>query len=520
MKRRSLFQRIKNVYYTTAKGNPIHFLRVIHAVIIYKLSTYFFRAKQFLRTRKIKKIRMEEIAELLASSNLDDVREGYRSLFILNPQLFQTSADMAQKYINHLLPTEHAAERAIIQQRLKIQSAKPLVAPSPKLREAISRPLIQVPIVDYLSERGSTLRVFRDRGSMSVFAAPRIGSFTPDLLGTLEVPESSICYVENVLVVPGFCVIDWQSKLIVHEPAAEFKNRQSVSGLGHLFDTKDLDRNRLTYKGRVENQITLEEGILLGGRNSTNYFHWSIEYLARLLEVSLAGLDSNIPLIVSDEMPIQHYQMLDKLNTAKRPIVFTDSETAIEIKKLWIPSTHTYTPDDFTNDHWRTSAMSADHLNFLRQGLTSSRKSPHKIIYLARLQLMRRNIVNEAKLINSLKSSGVKVILPELFTLDQQIALFRDADVIIGSCGAALANSIFRRSNSVLHMIISEGIANFTLFSNMHFMSGGRCFRIVGKPTKPRWKFSSDEDYAHSKFSIPKRTIQDLSKWISDYRGL
>jgi capsular polysaccharide biosynthesis protein len=458
---------------------------------------------------------MAEISALLASTESQQILDGLRSLYILNPKEFQKSFELRERYLSRLSSLENATELEILKRRLNSASVTPAPAVTPELVGLINRPLRQVSLKSFIAKYDFSERVFKPTQTMNVNVAPRIGEGTATLLGHLNVPESSMSVCDDVYLIPNFCLISREGEFVVHEPAAEFKNH-SVAGLWHLFHRDPSDSNALRYQGRITNEVTCDEAILLGGRNSTNYFHWSIEYLAKLLEVSLADVSIKVPLIVSDKMPIQHYQMLDKINQGQRPVLFVDNSTAIRIKKLWVPSTHTFTPDDFTSDHWRTSALSADHLTFLRRHVDSPFKFPYKVVYLARLQHIRRNIVNEAALIRSLKKAGTQVILPELLTVDQQISMFRDADVIIASCGAALANSVFRRPNSVLHMIISKGIENFTLYSNMQFMAGGECFRIIGTPTRDRSKFRSDEDYAHSNFSIPQETIEKLSSWLQE----
>jgi capsular polysaccharide biosynthesis protein len=509
---------LKGVYTVTAKGDLKAFFAIIYGILIYRVRILFFYLRQYFRIRSIKRRRMAEISPLLSSTESAQILDGLRSLYILNPKEFQDSPELRERYLRSLSPMENSTELEILKRRLNPTSIKATPTVSADLARLISQPLRQVSLKSFIAEHNFSEHIFKQAQTIDVNVAPRIGEDSATLLGKLNVPESSMSVCNDIYVIPNFCLISRDGEFVIHEPAAEFKSHL-VAGLWHLFHRDLSDSNDLRYQGRITREVSCDEAILFGGRNSTNYFHWSIEYLAKLLEVSLAEVSINVPLIVSDEMPIQHYQMLDKINRDHRPVLFVDSSTAIRIKKLWVPSTHTFTPDDFTSDHWRTSALSADHLSFLKTHVDSPFKFPHKVVYLARLQHMRRNIVNEAALIRSLKKAGTQVILPELLTADQQISLFRDADVIIASCGAALANSVFRRPNSVLHMIISEGIENFTLYSNMQFMAGGHCFRIIGKPTRNRAKFRSDEDYAHSNFSIPQETIEKLNTWLKTHIG-
>lgn len=64
-------------------------------------------------------------------------------------------------------------------------------------------------------------------------------------------------------------------------------------------------------------------------------------------------------------------------------------------------------------------------------------------IYLSRRRDMKRRMINEVELEARLAERGFAIVYPEDMSVAEQIALFRDADVIVAPTGAALANTLF-----------------------------------------------------------------------------
>jgi hypothetical protein len=65
-------------------------------------------------------------------------------------------------------------------------------------------------------------------------------------------------------------------------------------------------------------------------------------------------------------------------------------------------------------------------------------------LYLSRLRLRRRWVRNERLLEKVLRGKGFKIAYPETLSLQEQIKLFNQHDVIIGIQGSALHNLLFR----------------------------------------------------------------------------
>jgi len=89
-----------------------------------------------------------------------------------------------------------------------------------------------------------------------------------------------------------------------------------------------------------------------------------------------------------------------------------------------------------------------------------------RYIYLSRSGLTKdkRRLSNELELEDALGAIGVAVIHPETLTFEQQIAIYANADVVIGPSGSALHNAAFMKKGS---RIISLSTRDFCLLNEL-----------------------------------------------------
>jgi capsular polysaccharide biosynthesis protein len=64
-------------------------------------------------------------------------------------------------------------------------------------------------------------------------------------------------------------------------------------------------------------------------------------------------------------------------------------------------------------------------------------------VYVARPTILKRNFLTDQELRTALEENGFMTIYPEQHTVDEQIAIFRNARVVVGCAGAAFANVLY-----------------------------------------------------------------------------
>ncbi len=72
--------------------------------------------------------------------------------------------------------------------------------------------------------------------------------------------------------------------------------------------------------------------------------------------------------------------------------------------------------------------------------------------YISRSRAKHRRVTNEDQLAPMLKSFGVEIIQAEKLSISEQIALFRQAKLIVAPHGAGLSNILFSRDASIVEL--------------------------------------------------------------------
>ncbi|MBC2601094.1 glycosyltransferase family 61 protein [Puniceicoccus vermicola] len=179
-------------------------------------------------------------------------------------------------------------------------------------------------------------------------------------------------------------------------------------------------------QGRVAVLVTAAGG---------NYFHWLTEALPRLrlLEIAEGGIDRIDSFVVNQGASFIG-ESLDLLGVPLSRRIDTDWNTHLKADELLVPSLPGVT---LNPPRWACSFLQE---RMLPHGAPSG-KGPR--IYIRRGQTNRRFVRNEEEILAVLEDFGFVSVDPGEFDLKEQIAIFRDAEVIVGSHGAALANLLW-----------------------------------------------------------------------------
>lgn len=441
----------------------------------------------------------------------------YKRTFLTEATLFPQHPDDMAQFLAALRESDRTFELRFVNRRLAAMDlGAPPVLPEPtpaaaapaKVRLGLFRSLLSVkPLEQWLDEGMGTRTQFEQEAPYE-FRLPRVYG-EPEAPETyrLEVPPSFVATLRDVAVTPGFGVAsDAEQAWIVYEPAAHPKFG-NVSGQRGMFAPVPGLPEAIRLSMGVERSIHVPEAVLLSGRCSANYFHWLIEYLPRLLEVEAHGGLRNVPLIVSDQMPFQHYEALFAILKADHPVVYLDERTAAAVDILHVPSFSTYVPDDFNSPFWKAGGVSKRHIDFLRDRVLGtgqiSAEPARKRIFVSRSRNAGRSMSNEVAIVEACKRAGFTVVYPELMSFQEQVACFSEADVVMGPTGAAFANVIFCKPGTAVYGLTSERNKTFCNFANLATSVGCDFFNVTGPNNLPPSAFVSEEEFAHSSFTVP-----------------
>jgi hypothetical protein len=96
----------------------------------------------------------------------------------------------------------------------------------------------------------------------------------------------------------------------------------------------------------------------------------------------------------------------------------------------------------------------------LRSAVDRSIAPKAQAVYVARTDATRRVAINEQELVHALTAEGVYAIVPGSLPFAEQIALFKQADVVIGPHGAGLTNTVFCKPGAIVYELFPEHFIN------------------------------------------------------------
>lgn len=169
-----------------------------------------------------------------------------------------------------------------------------------------------------------------------------------------------------------------------------------------------------------------------GGR--FNYGHFLLDCLPALMALKQQGLLDDFP-ILAPPLTTWQRQLLHLLLGPAAAQVREIGKPLVQVEDLAFASP--------MNHFLHTPAPPLDAVREAILSRTPPSADPSPRLYLSRRRDTKRRMVNEEALEAALVSRGFRVIFPEDHDAAQQVALFRDAEVIVAPTGAALANVLF-----------------------------------------------------------------------------
>ena len=173
-----------------------------------------------------------------------------------------------------------------------------------------------------------------------------------------------------------------------------------------------------------------EDVVLVGG--DTNYYHWLIDYLPRLLLARKYAAIGDLRIVVNKPLLPFQRETLALLGLDERRLLLVADGEAIRPRTTLVPSL--------------LAATTVPHpaLPKLLQDAYPRRQSSRcERVYLSRQDAAWRQLTNEAELISLLERYGFERHVPASLGFQQQIDLCYGAKAVVAVHGAAMANIVF-----------------------------------------------------------------------------
>jgi capsular polysaccharide biosynthesis protein len=264
------------------------------------------------------------------------------------------------------------------------------------------------------------------------------------------------------------------------------------------------------YRGR---RREVDRALCLVGTASGNWAHWLTEILPRAVLLGREQRFHGIPAIVDADMP---ETMLTSVRAAlghDRELIHVSHGEFLSVKRGVIASPCAQVPYEYKAPsamNYADAWFSPDAIRAVQEMALALDVSNVSAAKGRRLFLKRtggaRALHGVETLETGLAERDFTTIRPERLTFEEQVAEFRDAEVIVGQAGAAIMNMMFARPGCTIIVLTTlTKVNNYFYFSIVAEFLGHRLYYVFGEKAPLH-----ADDNPHQDFSIAPGGVLDV----------
>lgn len=239
-----------------------------------------------------------------------------------------------------------------------------------------------------------------------------------------------------------------------------------------------LRRRRIPATTRIHGELVVLSAF--GGAH--NYFHWMFDVLPRVDTLRRSGrsIGANDQVLVNGTRHPFQRETLARLGITN--ILDASASPFVDADSLIVPSLPGIMGD-----------VTQRACTFLRGEFlpASPPASVARRIYISRASASNRRLLNEADVIGLLAPLGFDVVRAELLSFGEQVALFRDAEVVVAPHGAGLTNLVFCSPGTRVVELFSPSYVNGCYWA-VSSQVGLEYWYVLGEGVRP----ASDETHS------------------------
>lgn len=265
-----------------------------------------------------------------------------------------------------------------------------------------------------------------------------------------------------------------------------------VYGATNLLTIGNTALSDMAYIDRGKNRYEIEAGCIIGmqkggrwlqaayhatdtvidraihciGWACTNYYHFMFEILSRLAYVDGRDEYRDFPILMdAGALAIpQMKDMFDRVNVYRHPVISVSEYERVHVRQLVYVSRNVWIPPGMRRgiaagaEDYRLSRSVADHIRdrVLDQSLQAKRTLAGRKIFLSRRDCKVQRLENMEEIEQIFVESGYQTVFPGEMSFEEQVAVFHNADVVVGVTGAAFTNIVFCHEGAQVGMIFSD----------------------------------------------------------------
>ncbi|MGB3556543.1 MAG: glycosyltransferase family 61 protein [Jannaschia sp.] len=253
--------------------------------------------------------------------------------------------------------------------------------------------------------------------------------------------------------------------------------------------TFDAAKRRRTLRRAEGETVQAGDAYVFSTPNWTNYYHFLIDAAARFVELKDAGAIRDDTEIFFhgeiNEWQSQYLRLLG-LRADRLSRLPAAGEPPLRAKSVLIGSAPR-----------ARLACPPRSIERLRQVVLSAAQGTNaegtRRLYISRGDAAKRRLLNEAELLPILENEGFEILTLECMPVAQQLALFREALVIVAPHGAGLTNMIWSDRPTIIELLPADRW-NLGGFATLAHVIGSRYQPVVANYDEPKAYIRSDRD--------------------------
>jgi hypothetical protein len=250
-------------------------------------------------------------------------------------------------------------------------------------------------------------------------------------------PDTSVCFFSG-------------AHLFSNEGMVLTRDNRVLAEYYHQFGVKPLSKTIGTQPfGLLRSDVQrIDEAVgLLAAPQGWNYYHWLFDVLPRLhLLERWQGVIEKYA--VPDNLSAVQLESLQLLGLESKHLLFLSAKKRLRCQHLYVPS---LPGSEGCSPPWVQPFLQE---KFLPAAAGVRGQGP--LIYIVRGPSAKRPVLNESELIGRLERRGFRAVTPETLSFVEQVALFRDARVVVAAHGAGLANLAFASKIGILELFSAD----------------------------------------------------------------
>lgn|GEM_PF-3499308 len=176
----------------------------------------------------------------------------------------------------------------------------------------------------------------------------------------------------------------------------------------------------------------IADGVLINLPMSNSYYHWMCEILPRALAAA-AEVPDPAPLYIAAGLPEFVFESLAAVGLGKRCVRLGPG--VYRASRLTVPT--------FERAEWPSPRDLWRIRDRLRSAYAAGSPPPSRRLLISRRDAVERRVVNEEALLRGLRDLGFQLVVLGGLAVGEQVRLFAEAEVVVGTHGAGLTNILF-----------------------------------------------------------------------------